>query len=105
MRLLPVEVNGQGTLLVAQLLLPAAFPAACPRRFQPGMRPLADQVPLEFRQRREDVTQHAPAGEVASLTHRIAVVMQEDATGIGPPLPLRIDLLFFIFNTIKNFIN
>jgi hypothetical protein len=44
MILLPVEFDRQGTLLVTQLFLPAAFPAACSRRFQPGMRLLSAEL-------------------------------------------------------------
>jgi hypothetical protein len=53
--LLPVELDGQPPLLFIQLLSPASLPAPRPGRLQPGLRPLADQVPLEFRQRTEDV--------------------------------------------------
>jgi hypothetical protein len=53
--LLPVEINSHGALLLVEFLPPAAFPAACPRRFQPGVCPITDQVAFKFRQCNEDM--------------------------------------------------
>jgi hypothetical protein len=39
----------KGNTLQGELLPPAAFFTPRPRRFQPGMRSLADQVTLKFR--------------------------------------------------------
>src|SRR3954454_14782894 len=53
--LLPVEIDRQRTLPLIELLPPTALLTPRPRCIQTGLRPLADQVLLEFRQGPEDV--------------------------------------------------
>ena len=53
--LVVVERDGMPALFGIEQLRPAAFAAACPRRGEPGLGPLADQRALELGQRRKQV--------------------------------------------------
>src|SRR5512135_2267773 len=60
-RLVVVQREGLGLLLRVQLPRSAALLPAGPGRVEPGPGPLADEVPLELGQGREDVEDQLPA--------------------------------------------
>src|SRR5512143_656753 len=60
-RLVVVQHEGLGLLLRVQLPRSAALLPAGPGRVEPGPGPLADDVPLELGQGREDVEDQLPA--------------------------------------------
>jgi hypothetical protein len=60
--LLTVQVDGHGTLLLAKVLSPAAFPAACSRGCQPRVRPFADEITFKLRERSKDMKHQLAAG-------------------------------------------
>ena len=57
-----VKVASQRTLLGIEALGSPALPAPCPRRFEPSLGPLLDEIALELGESPEDVEDKLPAG-------------------------------------------